>query len=94
MMMITSGGDEPDLRDGKDLRRLALTLQVRSCAQVNQRTRILCLWQWIPKVWLFVLPHASQEYSLPGSITPVVMALLAASFMPKTLGQDIPVLVK
>jgi hypothetical protein len=29
MMMITSGGDEPDLRDGKDLRRLALTLQVR-----------------------------------------------------------------
>jgi hypothetical protein len=30
MMMITSGGDEPDLRDGKDLRRLALTLQVRS----------------------------------------------------------------
>jgi hypothetical protein len=28
MMMITSGGDEPDLRDGKDLRRLALTLQV------------------------------------------------------------------
>jgi carbamoyl-phosphate synthase large subunit len=33
MMMITSGGDEPDLRDGKDLRRLALTLQVRhSCS--------------------------------------------------------------
>lgn len=29
MMMITSSGDEPDLRDGKDLRRLALTLQVR-----------------------------------------------------------------
>lgn len=28
MMMITSSGDEPDLRDGKDLRRLALTLQV------------------------------------------------------------------
>lgn len=28
MMMITSGGDEPDLRDGKDLRRLALTLQI------------------------------------------------------------------
>jgi hypothetical protein len=28
MMMITSGGDEPDLRDRKDLRRLALTLQV------------------------------------------------------------------
>lgn len=28
LMMITSGGDEPDLRDGKDLRRLALTLQV------------------------------------------------------------------
>jgi carbamoyl-phosphate synthase large subunit len=29
MMMITSTGDEPDLRDGKDLRRLALSLQVR-----------------------------------------------------------------
>jgi hypothetical protein len=29
MMMITSSGDEPDLRDGKDLRRLALTLQAR-----------------------------------------------------------------
>lgn len=28
LMMITSSGDEPDLRDGKDLRRLALTLQV------------------------------------------------------------------
>eukprot|EP00775_Hariotina_reticulata_P009331 gene9331-9495_t len=28
MMMITSSGDEPDLRDGKDLRRLALTMQV------------------------------------------------------------------
>jgi hypothetical protein len=28
MMMITSTGDEPDLRDGKDLRRLALSLQV------------------------------------------------------------------
>lgn len=28
MLMITSSGDEPDLRDGKDLRRLALTLQV------------------------------------------------------------------
>ncbi len=28
MMMITSGGDESDLRDGKDLRRLALALQV------------------------------------------------------------------
>lgn len=28
MLMITSGGDEPDLRDGKDLRRLALNLQV------------------------------------------------------------------
>lgn len=28
MMMITSSGDEPDLRDGKDLRRQALTLQV------------------------------------------------------------------
>lgn len=31
MMMITSSGDEPDLRDGKDLRRLALTLQVCPC---------------------------------------------------------------
>lgn len=30
LMMITSSGDEPDLRDGKDLRRLALTLQVGS----------------------------------------------------------------
>jgi hypothetical protein len=29
MMMITSGGDEADLRDGKDLRRLALSMQVR-----------------------------------------------------------------
>eukprot|EP00879_Flechtneria_rotunda_P008192 GHRR01008582.1.p1 GENE.GHRR01008582.1~~GHRR01008582.1.p1 ORF type:complete len:946 (+),score=318.01 GHRR01008582.1:215-3052(+) len=28
LMMITSSGDEADLRDGKDLRRLALTLQV------------------------------------------------------------------
>jgi hypothetical protein len=28
MMMKFSGGVEPDLRDGKDLRRLALTLQV------------------------------------------------------------------
>jgi len=28
MMMITSTGDEPDLRDGKDLRRLALGMQV------------------------------------------------------------------
>lgn len=28
LMMITSGGDEPDLRDGKDLRRLALGLQI------------------------------------------------------------------
>jgi hypothetical protein len=28
MMMITSGGDEPDLRDRKGLRRLAPTLQV------------------------------------------------------------------
>ena len=28
MMLITSGGDEPDLRDGRDLRRLALGLGV------------------------------------------------------------------
>jgi len=28
MMMITSGGDEADLRDGKDLRRLALSMQI------------------------------------------------------------------
>lgn len=28
MMMITSTGDEPDVRDGKDLRRLALSLKV------------------------------------------------------------------
>lgn len=28
MMMVTSGGDEPDLRDGRDLRRLALGLGV------------------------------------------------------------------
>jgi hypothetical protein len=30
MMMITSGGDEADLRDGKDLRRLALSMQARA----------------------------------------------------------------
>ena len=29
MMFITSTGDEPDVRDGKDLRRLALSLKVR-----------------------------------------------------------------
>ena len=30
MMFITSTGDEPDVRDGKDLRRLALSLKVNS----------------------------------------------------------------
>ena len=29
MMFITSKGDEPDVRDGRDLRRLALGLKVR-----------------------------------------------------------------
>lgn len=28
MMIITSTGDEPDVRDGKDLRRLALSMKV------------------------------------------------------------------
>jgi carbamoyl-phosphate synthase large subunit len=39
MMMITSSGDEPDLRDGKDLRRLALTLQVRHARSGGGATR-------------------------------------------------------
>lgn len=37
MMMITSGGDEADLRDGKDLRRLALSMQVRRRASAPLR---------------------------------------------------------
>ena len=34
MMFITSKGDEPDVRDGKDLRRLALGLKVRLSLQI------------------------------------------------------------
>jgi carbamoyl-phosphate synthase large subunit len=37
LMMVTSSGDEPDLRDGRDLRRLALTLQVCCCLPVVGR---------------------------------------------------------
>jgi hypothetical protein len=52
-MMITSGGDEPDLRDGKDLRRLALTLQVggSGCRAVRNCVRVTRVW-WPPQLWL------------------------------------------
>ena len=53
MMMITSKGDEPDVRDGKNLRRLSLGLKVCIGAHHDGSCRILQLVQhhYKPAQW-------------------------------------------
>lgn len=41
MMMITSTGNEPDVRDGKNLRRLSLALKVRECPRCHTWAMII-----------------------------------------------------
>ena len=44
MMMITSTGNEPDVRDGKNLRRLSLALKVGPLPASSAAKAVQCLW--------------------------------------------------